>query len=275
MNLSEFTEKHPVLVSIVIVAIVIVISELPIPMIRSMIAPLTGRFYGDYLTDFAVQAVIVVALILAAPKFGLKGRLGFSRPRSWSSLVLVWPLIVMSFLNALEVLSGEVRVEFDPILLVIFVCLYLSVGLIEEVLFRGYVQGLLIRRWGYTYRGVLVAVLLSTLIFSGSHLGNLAMGRSTVLYTAGQIIYAFYFGVFFSALYIRTGSIVPGIGLHMLFDFMGNLDAFAPGSVPRSEIVRTTTPQGFLFGTLLLLPLLLIGFIYLRKSKVSPLLIQQ
>jgi hypothetical protein len=80
---------------------------------------------------------------------------------------------------------------------------------------------------------------------------------------------SFFFGVYFSALYIRSGSLVPGIFLHTIFNFVSNLDAFAPGAQPRSEVVRNTTPEAAVAGVLITLPLLLAGLFYLRRSKVQ------
>jgi membrane protease YdiL (CAAX protease family) len=162
-----------------------------------------------------------------------------------------------------------IELVFDPTLFIIFIFLYLFIGFFEELLFRGYVQGFLMRRWGESYRGMLLSVLLTSLIFGGAHLVNLIMGRAAPLYAVVQFAYAVFFGVFFSALYVRSGSLFPGIGLHMLFDFMANLDAFRPGALPRSEIVRSSTSEAAFVGILITLPLFLIGLYYLRKSKLQ------
>jgi membrane protease YdiL (CAAX protease family) len=262
VKLDQLTKKYPVIASLAVVIIVTVLTETPIQSVRSVLYPMTGRFYGDYLTDLILNALGTVCLLLAAAKVGLGGRLGLKAPRPWTSLLLGWPLVLLALPDV-----ENVEMVFDPVLLVILVFLYLFIGFFEELVFRGYVQGFLMRRWGESYRGMLLSVLLTSLIFGGAHLANLIMGRATPLYAVGQFAYAIFFGVFFSALYVRSGSLFPGIGLHMLFDFMANLDAFRPDALPRSEIVRSSTPEAAFVGILITLPLFLIGLYYLRKSK--------
>ncbi len=269
MKLEQLTKKYPVIASIVVIMIVTILTEVPIQPIRNILSPVIGRFYGDYLADFIPSALATICLLFAAAKLGLGGKLGLKKPVSWASLFLVWPLVLLSLLNGSEYLFGEIPITFDPILFIIFMLLYPAIGFLEEVLFRGYVQGFLMRRWGNSYRGIFSSVLLASLIFGSAHIANLIMGRSTLFYTVAQLIYAFFFGVFFSALYIRSGSLFPGIFLHMFFDFMGNLDAFTPDAQPRSEFVRSITPEAFFATILVLSPLLFIGLFYLRKSKVQ------
>jgi membrane protease YdiL (CAAX protease family) len=264
MKLDQLTKKYPVIASLAVLIIVTVLTETPIQSIRSVLYPIKGRFYGDYLTDLILNALGTICLLLAAATVGLDGKLGLKTPRPWRSLLLGWPLVLLALPDV-----ESVELVFDPTLFVILIFLYLFIGFFEELLFRGYVQGFLMRRWGESYRGMLLSVLLTSLIFGGAHLVNLIMGRATPLYAVVQFAYAVFFGVFFSALYVRSGSLFPGIGLHMFFDFMANLDAFRPGAPPRSEIVRSSTPEAAFVGILITLPLFLIGLYYLRKSKLQ------
>jgi membrane protease YdiL (CAAX protease family) len=269
MKLDQLTKKYPIVASLTIFIIVVVLTEAPIQGIRRILAPVTGRFYGDYLTDLILNALGAICLLLAAAKVGLGGRLGLLRPSPWRSLLLTWPLVLLSLLCGSDAFLGDVGLVFDPVLFVILACLYLAIGFFEEILFRGYVQGFLMRRWGHSYRGMLLSVFVASFIFCGAHLVNLVMGRGNLLYAATQMVYAFFFGVYSSALYVRSGSLVPGIVLHMVFDFANNLDTFAPGARPRSEMVRSATPETAFVGILITLPLLLCGLFYLRKSRVQ------
>jgi membrane protease YdiL (CAAX protease family) len=268
MRLDQLTKKYPIMAALAVFTIVTVLTEAPIQSMRSTLAPVTGRLYGDYLADFILSALGSICLLFAAAKVGL-GDLGLKKPRTWTSLLLMWPLVLLTFLIGSDALFGSIELVFDPILCIILTCLYLAIGLLEEVLFRGYVQGFLMRRWGNSYRGVFLSVLLACLIFCGAHLANLVMGRSTLLHAATQVVYTFFFGIYFSALYIRSGSLVPGIFLHTVFNFVNNLSAFTPGAQPRSEIVRSTTSEAALVSVIISLPLLFSGLFYLRRSKVQ------
>jgi membrane protease YdiL (CAAX protease family) len=264
MKLKQLSKQYPVIAAILVVVIIAVLTELPVKPLRDALAPLVGRFSGDYLADLILNAAGALGLLLVAAPLGLGGKLGLKAPRPWHAALLGWPLLLLAIPD-----GGETELVFRPGLLILLVALYFFIGFFEELLFRGFVQGFLARKWGHNYRGLLGVVLLANLIFAGAHLTNLVMGRATLLYAIGQFGYAFFFGVFFSALYVRSGSLWPGIGLHMLYDFMANLDAFAPDALPRSQMVRDNSFQGLLIALLFTLPLLLIGLFYLRKSKLS------
>ncbi len=72
--------------------------------------------------------------------------------------------------------------------------------LVEELLFRGAIQGHLLRKWG----SPALAIFISSLIFGMIH-GNPA-----------QIPFAFVIGVALGWVYYMTGSLVPGILMHFI-----------------------------------------------------------
>jgi membrane protease YdiL (CAAX protease family) len=74
----------------------------------------------------------------------------------------------------------------------------------EELFFRGYLQNLLQHRWG-----LWPAIALSALLFGLGHIQG--------------AVYATLGGVFFSLIYVRTGSLWPGTLLHGLYNIVGML----------------------------------------------------
>lgn len=72
--------------------------------------------------------------------------------------------------------------------------------LVEELLFRGAIQGHLMRKWKMPYLGIVV----SSLIFGVVH-GNPA-----------QIPFAFVVGMALGWVYYLTGSLIPGILMHFI-----------------------------------------------------------
>lgn len=267
--MKKISRSHPILTSLAVLAIVIIVTEPPVNPLRVWFASITGRFYGDYLADMLLNGLGSIMLVVSAGIFGLRGKLGLNKPGSWKSVLLVWPLVLLAILDGSDSLTANLGLVFDPFLLLIFIPLYFFIGFFEEILFRGAIQGMIMRRWGKNPRGIFLSVLVANLIFGGAHLLNLVMGRATAMYAVGQFLFAFFFGIFFSALYLRTGSLWPGIGLHMIYDFIANLDAFTPDAIPRSEIVRDTSPEGLVIGLIITLPLLISGLIYLRTSKLD------
>lgn len=72
--------------------------------------------------------------------------------------------------------------------------------ILEEVLFRGAIQGYLMRKFSNPWVGIIIA----SLIFGIIHLNPI------------QVFYAFFLGLAFGWLYYRTGSLMPSIIGHVL-----------------------------------------------------------
>lgn len=85
------------------------------------------------------------------------------------------------------------------------IVIYASVGLSEEVLFRGFYQGL------FGERKVL-GIIVTSLLFAAVHLANSA-------YSVASLIYLIAGGFFFSLLREVTGSLWACIGFHSAWDW--------------------------------------------------------
>lgn len=106
----------------------------------------------------------------------------------------------------------------------------ISVGIFEEVLFRGVLLDAI--RRAVCGRTALRAALVSSVVFGLAHLVNLP--RQGVGSTLVQIVYATLIGVFFAAVRIRSQSLIAVVVLHALLDwsfYLGS-DVFehAPGT---------------------------------------------
>lgn len=91
--------------------------------------------------------------------------------------------------------------------------------ILEELLFRGAIEGQLLYRWQNPWLGIVV----SSLIFGMIH-GNPA-----------QIPFAFLMGMMFGWLYYRTGSLLPGIVGHVLNNSLAAVNMIIYGHVPIEE----------------------------------------
>lgn len=92
-----------------------------------------------------------------------------------------------------------------------------GVGFREETVFRGVIAGLLADAWARDRRGVWGTVLLSGVLFGGTHLWNIAMGvspKSAVI----QSLAACGVGWALCAVYLRGGSLWAMMLLHALTD---------------------------------------------------------
>ena len=123
-------------------------------------------------------------------------------------------------------------------------------ALVEELLFRGAIQGHLLRKG----MKPLHAILISSAIFGVIHLNPI------------QVAFAFAIGLIFGWLYYRTGSLVPGIIGH----FLNNSIACIQMATLTEEEFNTTTfewlGEGPTYVVLALSGAVMVGmFLYLKK----------
>ena len=123
-------------------------------------------------------------------------------------------------------------------------------ALVEELLFRGAIQGHLLRKG----MKPLHAILISSAIFGVIHLNPI------------QVAFAFAIGLIFGWLYYRTGSLVPGIIGH----FLNNSIACIQMATLTEEEFNTTTiewlGEGPTYAVLALSGAVMVGmFLYLKK----------
>jgi len=136
--------------------------------------------------------------------------------------------IIITGLGELLPMRGfEFMEDFTLLQIILFVWIFASVS--EELLTRGLLQGFL--RPLEKYRLMIfkfymsVPVLVAALFFGFMHLGLLTMGASG--FTVFVIVLsAIILGVIAGYYREKTGSIVPAIVIHMLFNICGTLMGF-------------------------------------------------
>lgn len=121
----------------------------------------------------------------------------------------------MFFLPAIAIEAVGTVVGFRKInaLFVLAVFFFtLAVGFAEEIYFRGIILKVL------EGMGVKTAVIISSIIFGVTHMGNIAGGEG-VFKTLIQVVFAFVFGIVFAELFLLSKSLIPVIAWHFLHDF--------------------------------------------------------
>ena len=96
--------------------------------------------------------------------------------------------------------------------------------ILEEMLFRGAIEGRLLRMWQNPWG----AIIVSSLVFGVVHMNP------------AQIPFAFLLGVMFGWLYYRTGSLLPGIIGHVLNNSVAAVNMILYGDIPLEEQVQDT-----------------------------------
>lgn len=142
-------------------------------------------------------------------------------------------------------------VQALPQLLLFFV-FNMTVGVVEEVLYRGLIFNSFRKYFGESKKGVYRAVLLSALVFGIVHLTNLIFTPDLVIATITQVIYAFFFGVLFNVIYYRTDNLLPCIIMHGVFDFISVFWTCFAEDLDKQIEVSNTTDMDIVSGLILI-----------------------
>jgi membrane protease YdiL (CAAX protease family) len=263
-KLQSIVFKYPVAFGLLIIIPATLLTEIHL---ENNLFRFMDHQNASYLTGIIEQGGVSLPLVLLLRQLGLLKEAGFTKPGQWKSVWLIWPIFVYSVINGgTSPFDGTLTIDVSqPVRILLFLLLYISVGFIEEILFRSMTLTLLLRKWGSTRKGIYLAVLVSSSVFGVLHLINFILGRRSLLSTATQIVYGTFFGVFFAACFLRNKSVWPVIFSHALFDLCGNFEDIAVGSTTFGQ-VHEITLQNALVSGLVTLPLLIYGLWILRKT---------
>ncbi|AWB89174.1 CPBP family intramembrane glutamic endopeptidase [Salinibacterium hongtaonis] len=129
--------------------------------------------------------------------------------------LLYIPLVVLALLQ----FTLGLRADLDVRAVLLTVLLMLGVGFAEELVFRGFLFRALLSESTLPR-----AIIISGLTFGVGHLVNLARGYSGAEQIV-QIAVAIVLGVVLAMLFAVSGTIVPLIAFHALFNISGDLSA--------------------------------------------------
>lgn len=214
--------------------------------------------------DALVTQRLVIALMVA-PLF-LVGviayfkwpwvEMGLKAPQPPGSLWLGAPpaLFILAFMG------GGIASGLPPAQVILFVLINtLLVGVSEELMFRGIVFWAALPRFS-----LWPAIWLTSLLFGGVHTLN-ALMTGDYIAGVGQALQAALFGVWITAIRLRTRSILPAMLIHGLWDFsIFLLSASAVATATSSTDIEPGAAQKLIAPVLLELPLFLYGLWLLR-----------
>ncbi len=128
-------------------------------------------------------------------------------------LILVAPILAISCVGS--VISW---IQFGTASVLLALLRALAPGFGEEVMFRGLGVANFMRTVN-DEKKIMVIFWLSSLVFGVAHMGNIT-GGANIIVSIVQSLAAVGIGMFFGAVYIRTGNLWPTIIAHTITDFM-------------------------------------------------------
>ncbi len=135
---------------------------------------------------------------------------GLCKPKHNSKYYLYYiPLIIMISIN----LWLGFALNYSIIETVLFIISMLCVGLLEEIIFRGFLFKAMAKD------NLLSAIIVSSVTFGIGHIINLfSGGGESLVASICQVFYAMAAGFLFVVIFYRGGSLIPCIITHSLFN---------------------------------------------------------
>ncbi|MFT5871214.1 MAG: membrane protease YdiL (CAAX protease family) [Clostridium sp.] len=267
-KLRTYAFEKPVIFSIILILVIVSFTFIPMDPIFS---PFLDHQSSEYATGIFEQTFASFVLIMILKRFNLLKSSGFTSPKQWKDLWIIWPMIIFSFINGAGLIDGSIVIDKSkPFVIILFILTYLSTGLFEEVLCRGVVLGVMLRKWGSTKEGCYLSVILSSLLFGSTHIVHFILHHFSLLASLTQITYGMFIGVFFAACVLRNKTIYPAIIIHAIFDILGSLREIAVGGGIRKAYFTISVPNA-IASIIVMLPILIYGLFILRKVKPSDL----
>lgn len=218
-----------------------------------------GEFKEHYLGDILKNMVIVLYGYLLIKRFGYLKVSGVRNIRPQHPLILIIPLYFVIIAILQYVLFDYDFSNVKNMDVVILLGSMMTVGLSEEIIFRGFVLPNLIKG-SSSDQPLIVPIVLSSLLFGLLHFLNLLKSDSYFPVVLSQVTYATMLGIAFSIALLRSGSLLPIALLHGLINFSSGW-AKLPGAIEPEEIAAHQSFEA-LFSVLIVLPF----FIYALKQ---------
>jgi membrane protease YdiL (CAAX protease family) len=191
-------------------------------LISSQIEELTAKYSSGLL----VRMVLIMTGLVLVKKLYLKSYTGLNSLDKFSNIQAV-------FIPLLFILGGifsnwNIYSNAQPYQLILFLGFVLSVGIVEELFFRGMIFPLCINAFKNLKSPILLGAILSGSLFGLVHFVNLFNQPGNVAGIVSQAFFALSIGIFFSGLMVRTENIFIPVLIHAMVNFgfgAGELEA--------------------------------------------------
>ena len=176
------------------------------------------------LSQITIRVILSVIALVFVFKYGYHK--AFVGKNKLISLVAVVPALLVAINNfpLVGLISGSVVVTASATNVGLFVLFCLTVGVYEEVVFRGLILPLTFKLLEKVKNGTFWAVALSSAIFGASHLMGLFSGN--IGGTFLQVGYSFLIGAMCAISLIITKNLFVAIVLHFVYDVGGLMTTY-------------------------------------------------
>lgn len=234
---------------------------------------LANHYLGEFLNELKCAVIAFLGAVFLKKLWIYKR---FDAPllkKSWSTAIYELSLTVLLIILAL---SRREPVTAGPLGILLFVLMMICVGIYEETLCRGLLQNTFHKFFGEdTVEHVVLATVCAGIFFGLLHLANALQPNVSLTAAAIQALGACGAGIFYGAVYFRTGKNLWYVMLiHALHDtgsFLSN-NYLSNGGDTSAIISQASMSNSVLSIIGQTAAYAVIALFLLRKSKVEPLL---
>lgn len=251
--------QNPYIITIISIALFMGITKIPIDLILDEFEFFLPR--SDSTERLLKNFFIIVLAIFAIKRFNLSKLSGLSRRVKFENKYLILVPLYLVVIGVFMLIGTDLsNIDIPDAMLLTFAML--SVGLVEEFIFRGFIQSLFLKKFIHRKNGILIALLIPASVFGLLHLVNL--DPSNIPATIGQIIYAFFIGFSFGVILLKTNKLIPLAIIHGLINIAFSIETLADGNTLTKEIEQQS--MGDALGSVIaVLPLFIVSLFILRK----------
>ncbi|MDP4153603.1 MAG: CPBP family intramembrane metalloprotease, partial [Bacillota bacterium] len=231
--MKKLYERNGVLHSLVWLAFYLVLNTI------------TGNIAG-FMNVYSEMISAVPNLFLAAICFiylkrtGIAKEIGLlTKPNEKTAVMLYYiPLLIVPFLNLIYGINTSL--SFKKVFA--FFAMYVAVGFMEEIIFRGLMFRALNKKWNRY-----IVVIFISLTFAIGHIVSMVAVAQTGEDTVLQIINAFIVGFLFMTVILASGNLTLCIIAHILYNFLANISLVGYTHVEIIYITAVITALYFIY----------------------------
>ena len=223
-NMRRQLDQHPYQTILIILLYAAGVATFPSIKIANVFG---GGETAAMVVDLIARFLCCVIPLILVCDFGYYDILTFKNFKA-KSLLYFLPCLFVSINNfpIVSLIEGDVSfVAVQGAKAAAYVFLCVSIGAVEEIIFRGCIYKIIREKTQCNKHGFFFSLVFSSAIFGCMHLINLLNGFSPAVFL--QIGYSFLIGAMCGFALEKTGNIYMPILLHSLFDLGGLLSDYS------------------------------------------------
>lgn len=268
--------QSPILFSFFFVLGIVLIHKIPVFALFEALG--FTKTESDLIDKIILNGIIIVITVFLIKKLDLDSYAGLDF-RTWQNPHF-YPIMILYLLIFTNGFRAFTTIKANENIVIFVVGLFLlksiTIGVLEEIVFRGLIQSIIVRHVQNEKKNIFMGVVLASVIFGLAHIINLDNPNYTFQGVISQIFAATCLGTLFGTILLRTRNIYPIILIHSLISFFSLIGTLFPNYFVSDSRVQTSTETvvsliftGVLFGSAFIIAVFLMKNFKVEKENVN------